>query len=143
MRRLSVCIYSLFVIQSNLISIIYHLFTISSNLHVIPYYFFIQKFYRNFYLRSHKIERNSHRTIKTNQTLLFTQEPNKKKKKEKISTKKKKKKKEEGSPGTSSGIWRSVAGVLRRKKTPVEFRRGRGWQGWHVPPRQNGRAKPV
>lgn len=64
--------------------------------------------------------------VKTNQTLLSTQEPNKKKKKEKTSTKKKKKK-EEGSPGTSSGIWRSVAGVLRRKKTPVEFRRGRGW----------------
>lgn len=64
--------------------------------------------------------------VKTNQTFLSTQEPNKKKKKEKTSTKKKKKK-EEGSPGTSSGIWRSVAGVLRRKKTPVEFRRGRGW----------------
>lgn len=74
----------------------------------------------------HRLDNYNDQNVKTNftKTLLSTQESNKKKKKKKTS---KKKKKEEGSPGTSSGIWRSVAGVLRRKKTPVEFRRERGW----------------
>ncbi|KOX74814.1 hypothetical protein WN51_13630 [Melipona quadrifasciata] len=63
----------------------------------------------------------------------------------------------EGPTGTSTGIWKSfgVSGRGReekerkKKERDVEFRKRRkgmgmaGWQGWHVPARQNGRAKPI
>lgn len=143
MHRLSVCIYSLFIIQSNLISIIYHLFTISSNLHVILYYFFIQKFYRNFYLRSHKIERNSYRTM-LKQTKLFSLPKNQIKRKKKKKPRRRRRRRR---------VTRHVLRHLEKRRWCVETeknprgipqgKRVAGSQGWHVPPRQNGRAKPV
>lgn len=80
--------------------------------------------------------------VKTNQTLLSTQEPNKKKKKKKPRRRRRRRR-----------VTRHVLRHLEKRRWCVETeknprgipqgKRVAGSQGWHVPPRQNGRAKPV
>lgn len=96
----------------------------------------LSKFLPSFSQNQTKFTSNN---VKTNQTLLFTQEPNKKKKPRRRRRRRR--------------VTRHVLRHLEKRRWCVETeknprgipqgKRVAGSQGWHVPPRQNGRAKPV
>ena len=122
--------------------------------HIIPYYFLkpiAQKFYRNFYLHSHEIERNSPPSNNKNnlkQAKLFSLPKNqiKKKKKKPQRRRRRRRRRKKGHRARPPAFGEASRVCWDGKKPPWNSPQGKrvaGSQGWHVPPRQNGRAKPV